>query len=234
MGSPHHRSPELRCSTLDPRRVRQANPSLLTDPRKETKSFACLPRVHQRQAERMRARSDWFLSDPSGLVTYRFREKILSPRDDLRLGTKKYTSSLDATIKIVKAEGPMGLYRGVVPTIMKQGTNHMVRFPIQQFYFKAFFGNDAEKRSNPWLNGLCGAAAGGTSVLLTMPQDTVKTRMQGEAAKKLYKGTLDCVKQIIQKEGVLFLYTGTWPRFIRVSLDVGITFTIYPLLSKYF
>merc|ERR1712106_569329 len=25
-------------------------------------------------------RSDWFLSDPSGLVTYRFREKILSPR----------------------------------------------------------------------------------------------------------------------------------------------------------
>jgi hypothetical protein len=36
--------------------------------------------VHQRQAERMRARSDWFLSDPSGLVTYRFREKILSPR----------------------------------------------------------------------------------------------------------------------------------------------------------
>jgi len=80
MGSPHHRSPELRCSTLDPRRVRQANPSLLTDPRKETKSFACLPQVHQRQAERMRARSDWFLSDPSGLVTYRFREKILSPR----------------------------------------------------------------------------------------------------------------------------------------------------------
>ena len=98
MGSPHHRSPELRCNTLDTRRVRHTNPSLLTDPRKETKSFACLPQVtklssntsrlfftltsqvHQRQAERMRARSDWFLSDPSGLVTYRFREKILSPR----------------------------------------------------------------------------------------------------------------------------------------------------------
>lgn len=153
--------------------------------------------------------------------------------DDLRLGTKKYTSSLDATIKIVKAEGPMGLYRGVVPTIMKQGTNQMVRFPIQQFYFRVFFGNDAEKKSNPWLNGLCGAAAGGTSVLLTMPQDTVKTRMQGEAAKKLYKGTLDCIQQIIKKEGVLFFWTGTWPRFIRVTLDVGITFTIYPLLSKY-
>jgi len=154
--------------------------------------------------------------------------------DDLRLGTKKYNSSLDATIKIVRAEGPIGLYRGVVPTIMKQGTNQMVRFPIQQFYFKLFFGNDEEKKSNPWLNGLCGAAAGGSSVLLTMPQDTVKTRMQGEAAKKLYKGTLDCINQILQKEGILFFWTGTWPRFIRVTLDVGITFTIYPLLSKYF
>jgi len=154
--------------------------------------------------------------------------------DDLRLGTKKYSSSLDATIKIVRAEGPVGLYRGVVPTIMKQGTNQMVRFPIQQFYFKMFFGNDAEKKSNPWLNGLCGAAAGGTSVVMTMPQDTVKTRMQGEAAKKLYTGTLDCIKQILQKEGILFFWTGTWPRFIRVTLDVGITFTIYPLLSKYF
>lgn len=153
--------------------------------------------------------------------------------DDLRLGTKKYSSSLDATFKILKSEGPMGLYRGVVPTILKQGTNQMVRFPIQQFYFRMFFGNDESKKSSPWLNGLCGAAAGGTSVVLTMPQDTVKTRMQGEAAKKLYKGTLDCVQQIIRKEGVLFLWTGTWPRFIRVTLDVGITFTIYPLLSRY-
>ena len=33
------------------------------------------------QAERMRARSDWFLSDPSGLVTYRLRERLVaSPR----------------------------------------------------------------------------------------------------------------------------------------------------------
>ena len=45
MGSPHQRSPELRCNTLDPRRARQTNPSLLTDPRGETKSFACLPQV---------------------------------------------------------------------------------------------------------------------------------------------------------------------------------------------
>jgi len=69
--------------------------------------------------------------------------------DDLRLGTKKYKNSLDATMKILKSEGPIGLYRGVVPTILKQGTNQMVRFPIQQFYFSLFFGNDETKKQNP-------------------------------------------------------------------------------------
>jgi len=154
--------------------------------------------------------------------------------DDVKMGTKKYTGSFDATVKIVKAEGLGGIYRGVVPTIMKQGTNQMIRFPIQQFYFGLMFGKDESRRQNPWLNGLCGAMAGGTSVLLTMPQDTVKTRMQGEEAKKLYKGTIDCIQQIIKKEGVMFFWTGTWPRFLRVTMDVGITFTIYPFLNNLF
>jgi len=154
--------------------------------------------------------------------------------DDLKRGTGKYSGSLDCTMKIIRTEGLSGIYRGVTPTIMKQGTNQMIRFPIQQFYFKLLFGNDESKKSNPLLNGLCGAMAGGTSVLCTMPQDTVKTRMQGEAAKQMYKGTLDCVQQIIRKEGVLFFWTGTWPRFVRVTLDVGITFTIFPLLNNLF
>jgi len=158
--------------------------------------------------------------------------------DDLRRGTGKYTGSFDATVKIIRSEGFMGIYRGLAPTIAKQGTNQMIRFPIQQFYMQTLFintlGFDENFKQNPLLNGLCGAAAGGTSVLMTMPQDTIKTRMQGEEAKKLYKGTLDCLKQTVSRNGVMFLWTGTWPRFVRVTLDVGITFTIYPYLNKFF
>ena len=51
--------------------------------------------------------------------------------DDARRGTNNYTGSADAFVKILRSEGPMGLYRGVVPTIMKQGTNQAVRVPIQ-------------------------------------------------------------------------------------------------------
>merc|ERR1712223_1458994 len=37
------------------------------------KSYSCLPQVHQRQTERMRHRSEWFLSVPTGLVTVKCR-----------------------------------------------------------------------------------------------------------------------------------------------------------------
>lgn len=152
--------------------------------------------------------------------------------DDMRRGTKLYTGSLDATMKILKSEGPMGLYRGVVPTIAKQGTNQMVRFPTQFYVMSWIAGDDKEARKNPLYNGLAGAAAGAVSVLVTMPQDTVKTRMQGEEAKQ-YANTFDCIRQIAKKDGIGFFYAGTWPRMIRVSLDVGITFLIFPFLSRY-
>jgi len=153
--------------------------------------------------------------------------------DDMRRGTGNYTGSLDAAMKILKSEGPAGLYRGVVPTIAKQATNQAVRFPTQFYCLKFLVGDDKEKQKDPIMNGLAGAVAGAVSVIVTMPQDTVKTRMQGEEAKKLYKGTMDCAMQIIKKDGPAFFYAGTWPRMIRVSLDVGITFCVFPLLSKY-
>jgi len=110
----------------------------------------------------------------------------------------------------------------------------MVRFPIQTFIVNIISGQDKEKRKSPVLNGLAGAGAGACSVLLTMPQDTIKTRMQGEEAKKLYSGMIDCATKIYKKEGLTFFYAGTWPRLVRVSLDVGITFFIYPLLHQLF
>jgi solute carrier family 25 citrate transporter 1 len=153
--------------------------------------------------------------------------------DDMRRGTGNYTGSADALIKIIKSEGPGGLYRGLIPTIGKQSVNQAVRFPVQFYFLTLMVGEDKELQKSPIYSGAAGAVAGAVSVLVTMPQDVVKSRMQGEEAKKLYKGTLDCAKQILQKDGAMMFYAGTWPRMIRVSLDVAITFAVFPLLSRY-
>jgi solute carrier family 25 citrate transporter 1 len=152
--------------------------------------------------------------------------------DDMRRGTGKYTGSFDAMVKIMKSDGPMGLYMGVVPTIAKQATNQAVRFPVQFYCKQIMTGGDKSLDANPIYNGAAGAVAGAVSVLCTMPQDTIKTRMQGEGASQ-YKGTLDCAMQILKNDGPAFFYSGTMPRMIRVSLDVAITFAIFPILGKY-
>merc|ERR1719195_622292 len=69
--------------------------------------------------------------------------------DDLRRGTGNYTGSADAIVKILKSEGPMGLYRGAFPTILKQATNQAVRMPLQvQMFMIITLGDESLKQSS--------------------------------------------------------------------------------------
>ena len=77
------------------------------------------------------------------------------------------------------------------------------------------------------------------SNIANTPVDVVKTQMQGLKAEQ-YKGTLDCMGQIWQKEGirgfykgnVLYMILGTVPRLGRVVMDVAITMTLYDYISR--
>mmetsp|Transcript_39454 Transcript_39454/g.91543 ORF Transcript_39454/g.91543 Transcript_39454/m.91543 type:complete len:295 (-) Transcript_39454:153-1037(-) len=152
--------------------------------------------------------------------------------DDQRRGTGNYKSTGDALVKIFKNEGPMGLYRGALPTILKQGTNQAVRMPLQvQFMVLITFGDEAKKQ-NPLYNGLAGFLAGCGSVLLTQPQDVVKSRMQGEAAKQMYKGTVDCALQVLRNEGPTTFFAGAIPRMMQVGMSNGISFALFPVISR--
>lgn len=151
--------------------------------------------------------------------------------DDARQGTKKYKGVVDAVFKIVRSEGPAGLYKGVVPTVAKQATNQAIRMPIQVVVFGQFkkLGIKADK-SSPLMNGIAGVIAGSFSVLCTQPQDVVKSRMQGEGSK-LYSGTLDCIKTMATKEGPKAFFQGVIPRMLQVGCSVGVSFAVYPIIT---
>jgi len=152
--------------------------------------------------------------------------------DDQRRGTGNYKGSADAIVKIMKSEGPMGLYRGAFPTILKQGTNQAVRMPLQVQIFTIISLGDDTKKQNPIYNGGAGFLAGCGSVMLTQPQDCVKSRMQGEAAKELYKGTVDCAMQMMKNEGPSAFFAGAIPRMVQVGMTSGISFALFPVISQ--
>mmetsp|Transcript_20385 Transcript_20385/g.52137 ORF Transcript_20385/g.52137 Transcript_20385/m.52137 type:complete len:294 (-) Transcript_20385:61-942(-) len=152
--------------------------------------------------------------------------------DDMRRGTGNYKGSGDAIVKILKSEGPLGLYRGAAPTIAKQACNQAVRMPLQLQCFTLISMGDESKKSSPIYNGVAGAMAGVGSVFLTQPQDCVKSKMQGEQAKTLYKGTLDCATQMFKNEGITSFFAGSVPRSIQMAANVGLTFALYPVIGQ--
>lgn len=142
-------------------------------------------------------------------------------------GTNKYRGLIHGVTTIGKAEGFWGLYKGLGPTICKQGSNQAIRFLVY---------NDLSKILKEYLPYtpaimIAGGVAGAVSVFANTPIDVVKTVMQGEGAKD-FKGPLDCAAQIWKNEGVRGFYKGTVPRLSRVVIDVALTFALYEYITS--
>merc|ERR1711972_674040 len=91
---------------------------------------------------------------------------------------------------------------------------------------------DESKKQSPIYNGAAGYLAGCGSVLLTQPQDCVKSRMQGEEGKKLYSGTVDCFMKMAKHEGPRAFFVCAIPRMVQVGMTSGISFALFPVISK--
>ena len=138
----------------------------------------------------------------------------------------KYKGFFHGVKLIVREEGFFGVYKGLLPTILKQGTNQMIRFFVFTNLKKKVQKGDNTKNIGSLYTFIFGGIAGAASVFGNTPIDVVKTRMQGLESHK-YKSSWDCVVKIFKYEGVMAFYKGTIPRLGRVCADVAIVFTIY-------
>lgn len=137
----------------------------------------------------------------------------------------KYSGFIHGVKSIYAAEGWHGVYKGPVPTIIKQSSNQAIRFTVygevKKFLETTFPGSPLTLQTI-----VAGGIAGAASVFGNNPIDVVKTNMQGLDSGK-YKGTVDCFVQIAKTEGLRGFYKGTVPRLARVVADVAITFTLF-------
>lgn len=151
------------------------------------------------------------------------KTKLIHDRID---GANRYRGLFHGISTIVGEKGFSGIYKGLVPTILRQGSNQMIRFLVYE---------DTNKYLKQHLNTtlamfISGGIAGAASVLGNNPIDVIKTNMQGLKAQQ-YNGPWDCAKQIAKNEGLRGFYKGAVPRMTRVVLDVALTFTLYENLK---
>lgn len=144
-------------------------------------------------------------------------ETIKTKMIDDRAGAKMYRSASHAARSIVRAEGLRGLYRGAWPVALKQSANAMVRFTSYSF-LKDSLGPSLATYGIP-ASVVCGSLAGAITVYCTMPFDSVKTQLQSIEGRRLYTGSLDCVRKMISQGGLRSLWKGTTPRLVRLSVS---------------
>ena len=132
---------------------------------------------------------------------------------------KAYAGSLDCAGKLVAAEGPTALWKGLPPALVRQSTYGSMRYGLYG-PIKDAMGIEAGKPASLPQKIAAGGAAGGIASAIANPTDLMKVRLQadgGGTGVKKYGGMIDCFRQILRDEGVLAFWTGVGPTVGRAT-----------------
>ena len=141
---------------------------------------------------------------------------------------KQYAGSMDCASKMVKADGPGALFKGLPPALVRQSTYGSLRYGLYA-PIRNSLGVDpkAPKSSIPlWKKIVAGGGAGAIASAIANPTDLIKVRLQtdgmgkdaeGKLLPKRFNGMVDCAMITIKEEGIAALWTGVGPTVGRAT-----------------
>jgi len=146
--------------------------------------------------------------------------------------SKGRDTMMGTTRSIIANEGWGTFYRGIVSPILAESPKRAVKFSANEWFKKSLKDTDGNL---PWYRAfVAGALAGSTEMFVNCPFEVVKVRMQAPESKKLYKGTLDCLTQLVRQEGPLALYKGAEPQLWRNAVWNGVYFGLIGTVRQVF
>jgi solute carrier family 25 (mitochondrial citrate transporter), member 1 len=173
---------------------------------------------------------------PSEVCKIRMQSQYHSLMDPTQLAHRKYRNVFQTAGLVVREEGFSALYKGLVPTMLRQGLNQAVNFTAYNAAKSWLLAWQNTKELAPWQALVLGGISGGMGPLVNNPLDVVKTRLQkqvvlpGKTPK--YTGLIQACALIAKEEGVLALWKGITPRLLRIMPGQAITFMTYEAVSK--
>ena len=166
------------------------------------------------------------------------------------LDVPKYRNAAHAAYTVVREEGFPALYRGVVLTALRQGSNQAVNFTaytyLKQLLQRAQSSPPSSSSPSPssphgppdlpaHQTMAIGLVSGALGPLANAPIDTLKTRLQTAAAtpgESAFARVRRLATETLRREGVRAFYKGLTPRVMRVAPGQAVTFAVYEFLRE--
>jgi solute carrier family 25 citrate transporter 1 len=175
---------------------------------------------------------------PAEVCKIRMQSQYHSMVDPHQMQHRKYSNVFQTAYTICREEGVGALYKGVVPTMLRQGCNQAVNFTAYNAIKKAVMERQQTTELASWQSLMIGGFSGGMGPLVNNPLDVVKTRLQKqvvhEGKQPKYTGLVQACVVIAKEEGPLALWKGITPRLLRIMPGQAITFMTYEFASKTF
>ncbi|XP_061544075.1 solute carrier family 25 member 34 isoform X2 [Phycodurus eques] len=145
----------------------------------------------------------------------------------------------DAFVTIYRKEGFIGLWRGVngaVPRVTVGSATQLAIFTSAKEW--VLHSQCFSPRAN-WVVALIAASISGVAVAITMtPFDVISTRLYNQPVDefhrgRLYNGFSDCMLKVCRAEGLLGLYKGMGPVFLRLAPHTVLSMLFWDLMRQH-
>ncbi|KAM9839912.1 solute carrier family 25 member 47-A [Aulostomus maculatus] len=178
----------------------------------------------------------------SGMVGGVAQISVMSPGDivkvrlqcqteSMRRGTNpRYHGPVHCLLSIIKEEGFLGLYRGAIPLMLRDGPSYATYF-LTYATISEWLTDSGKKRPDWSGVMLAGGVAGMAGWTLGTPMDVIKARLQmdGTRETKRYKGFFHCITETVRVEGVAVFFRSlgiNWLRAFPVNMVVFVTYEV--------
>jgi len=146
--------------------------------------------------------------------------------------SREFKGLSDCLIKILKSDGPVGLYRGFMVSVQGIIIYRAAYFGVFDTT-KSLIAKDP-KTVNFFVAWAIAQVVTVSSGILSYPWDTVRRRMMMQSGRKdiLYKNSLDCAVKIARSEGGRAFFKGAFSNIIR-GTGGALVLAIYDEIKKY-
>jgi solute carrier family 25 (mitochondrial citrate transporter), member 1 len=117
---------------------------------------------------------------------------------DQNKSVPRYRGLLHGTSTILREEGPGGVYKGLLPTMLRQSANSAVRFTVYDTIGNLLRGADSKADLTFAQSLFAGVCAGTINVYVTMPLGTSHVRARFCAAEEAAMTTANVLLSVVR------------------------------------